>query len=383
MTFVEPTHQPFLRRLAAEVSRSEWEDWQWHIKHSIGDITTFEHLSGIAFGQEEKRRLEETVARYPLAITPYYLTLINPGDFRNDPIFKQSFPDSAEMVTAPCELSDPLEEEKYSPVSTIVHRYPDRVLFYITNTCSMYCRHCSRKRKVGDRRANPSRDDLLEGIRYIKETARVRDVVISGGDPLMCSDDRLEWLLRQLRAIDHVEVIRLHSRMPVVLPYRITDALVQTLQKYHPLWLNTQFNHPLEFTAAAAAALKKLADAGIPLGNQSVLLAGVNDSAETMKRLGHLLVQNRVRPYYLFHCDLAQGLSHFRTSIERGLEIMECLIGHTSGFSVPTYVLDAAGGGGKIPLLPHYLISHSEHRLVIKNHEGTIKRYGRAGSICP
>lgn len=381
MSSEEPGHRSIMQQLAPRSSPSGWRNWRWHLKHAVRDITTFEALTGISLDPEEKKCLEETAARYPFAVTPYYLSLIDSNDIKGDPVFRQAFPDCAELNVSADEVADPLEEEKHSPVSSIVHRYPDRVLFYITNTCSMYCRHCSRRRKIGDRQAEPSGAELAEGIRYIRESVQIRDVVMSGGDPLMFADDRLDRLLRKLREIRHVEVIRIHTRMPVVLPYRITDNLVRTLKKYHPLWLNTQFNHPAEFTAAAEEALKRLAEAGIPLGNQSVLLAGINDSPETMKDLGHCLVRNRVRPYYLFQCDLAEGLSHFRTSIDRGLEIMERLVGHTSGFSVPTYVIDAVNGGGKIPLLPPYLTVRSDHRVMLKNFEGVVRNYRLDGSI--
>lgn len=381
MSSEEPGHRSIMQQLAPHSSPSSWRDWRWHLKHTVRDITTFEALTGICLDPEGKKCLEETAARYPFAVTPYYLALINSEDIKGDPVFRQAFPDCAELKVSADEVADPLEEEKYSPVSSIVHRYPDRVLFYITNTCSMYCRHCSRRRKIGDTQAEPSGAELAEGIRYIRESVQIRDVVMSGGDPLMFADDRLDRLLRQLREIRHVEVIRIHTRMPVVLPYRITDNLVRILKKYHPLWLNTQFNHPAEFTDAAKDTLKRLAEAGIPLGNQSVLLAGINDSPDTMKDLGHCLVRNRVRPYYLFQCDLAEGLSHFRTSINRGLEIMERLVGHTSGFSVPTYVIDAVNGGGKIPLLPSCLTARSDHRVVLKNFEGMVRKYRLDGSI--
>jgi len=273
-------------------------------------------------------------------------------------------------------MNDPLAEDDDSPVPGVVtHRYPDRVLFQVSNVCSMYCRHCTRKRKVGDRDSIPGKDNLLQGLAYIRDTPVIRDVLLSGGDPLMLSDEALDWILGELRAIPHVQVIRIGTRMPVVLPYRVTPALVAMLKRHHPLWINTHFNHPREITTSAREALHLLADAGIPLGNQSVLLAGVNDCPRIMKSLVHKLVANRVRPYYLYQCDLSEGLGHFRTPVGKGIEIMESLRGHTSGFAVPTYVVDAPGGGGKIPLAPNYLISLSTHKVVLRNFEGVITTY--------
>lgn len=367
------------KEIAAKIDSEEflhkWQDWKWQLKHSIRDIETFEELLGISFHSSEKEKLKDTVKKFPLSITPYYLSLIDSADFRNDPIFLQSFPSPDELTILDEELEDPLSEETDSPVEGITHRYPDRVLFHISNICSMYCRHCTRKRKVGDIDYIPGKEELLKGIEYIRNTPEVRDVLLSGGDPLMLSDDYLDWILSEISSIPHVEVIRIGSRMPVVLPYRITDDLVNVLKKYHPIWLNTHFNHPREITSSSKAALKKLADAGIPLGNQTVLLAGVNDCQRIIKKLVHKLVQSRVRPYYLYQCDLSEGLSHFRTPIGKGIEIMENLIGHTSGFAVPTYVIDAPHGGGKIPIMPNYIISWSTNRVILRNYEGIITTY--------
>ena len=367
------------KEIAAKIDSEEflhkWQDWKWQLKHSIRDIETFEELLGISFHSSEKEKLKDTVKKFPLSITPYYLSLIDSADFRNDPIFLQSFPSPDELTILDEELEDPLSEETDSPVEGITHRYPDRVLFHISNICSMYCRHCTRKRKVGDIDYIPGKEELLKGIEYIRNTPEVRDVLLSGGDPLMLSDDYLDWILSEISSIPHVEVIRIGSRMPVVLPYRITDDLVNVLKKYHPIWLNTHFNHPREITSSSKAALKKLADAGIPLGNQTVLLAGVNDCQRIIKKLVHKLVQSRVRPYYLYQCDLSEGLSHFRTPVGKGIEIMENLIGHTSGFAVPTYVIDAPHGGGKIPIMPNYIISWSTNRVILRNYEGIITTY--------
>ena len=363
-----------------QVNQSKWTDWHWQLRNSINRVDTFEKLLGIELKDVERRKIALTLRKFPLSITPYYLSLIDANDFRNDPIFRQAFPDPKELEIDRCDMSDPLAEDQDSPAPGITHRYPDRVLFHVSNVCSMYCRHCTRKRKVGDTDSIPDRNQVRAGLDYIRGATEVRDVLLSGGDPLMLSDQYLDWILTELRQIKHVQVIRIGSRMPVVLPYRITDDLVDMLKKHHPLWLNTHFNHPREITSSSKQALKKLADAGIPLGNQTVLLAGVNDCVRIIKSLVHKLVENRVRPYYLYQCDLSEGLSHFRTPVGKGIEIMEGLIGHTSGFSVPTYVIDAPGGGGKIPLTPNYLISLSTNKVVLRNYEGVITTYAEPDS---
>jgi len=362
-------------KIDSSATDSQWRDWKWQIRHQVRDIETFENLLGVVFEEDERRQLAETVSRFPIAITPYYLSLIDTDEISGDPIFKQAFPSPDELITFNSEMADPLGEDKDSPAPGITHRYPDRVLFLVSNVCSMYCRHCTRKRRVGDVDFIPDRETIAAGIEYIRNTPRVRDVLLSGGDPLMLPDDLLDWILTELRSISHVEIIRIGTRMPVVLPYRITDDLVKMLKKHHPLWLNTHFNHPREVTRSSAEALRRLADAGIPLGNQSVLLAGVNDCPRIVKSLMHKLVINRVRPYYLYQCDLSEGLAHFRTPIGKGIEIMESLIGHTSGFARPTYVVDAPGGGGKIPVLPNYIVSWSTHKVILRNFEGVITTY--------
>ncbi|MCA1746689.1 MAG: lysine 2,3-aminomutase, partial [Bacteroidales bacterium] len=362
---------------------SSWRDWKWQLKHSIKSLDQFERLTGIKFEEDELEGLTETFNKFPLSITPYYLSLIDPKNFRNDPVFRQSFGGVEELITISSELKDPLSEDHDSPVEGITHRYPDRVLFHVSNICSMYCRHCTRKRKVGDVDFVPSKDQLRKGIEYIRKTPQVRDVLLSGGDPFMLPDQMIDWLLSEISSIKHVEVIRIGTRMPVVLPYRITDELIAILKKYQPLWINTHFNHPKEITTSSKEAVAKLADGGFPLGNQSVLLADVNDCPRIMKSLLHKLVQNRVRPYYLYQCDLAEGLSHFRTPIGKGIEIMESLVGHTSGFARPTYVIDAPGGGGKIPVMPNYIISWSTNRVVLRNYEGVITTYKEPDSYEP
>jgi lysine 2,3-aminomutase len=318
-----------------------------------------------------------------MSITPYYLSLIKTDDLENDPVFKQSFPVINELHIGKNDMADPLHEDQDSPVPGLMHRYPDRALLLVSNTCSMYCRHCTRKRRVGDRDTIPGREQIRLGIEYIRRTPRIRDVLLSGGDPFLLSTDYLDWILTELQTIEHVEVIRIGTRTPVVMPSRITDNLVTMLQKHHPLWINTHFNHPRELTASSRHALKKLADVGIPLGNQSVLLAGVNDCPRIMRSLVQKLVANRVRPYYLYQCDLSEGLSHFRTPVGKGIEILESLIGHTSGFCVPTYVIDAPGGGGKIPVMPTYLISWSTNKVILRNYEGVITTYREPDSYEP
>ena len=370
-------------KIDEEPKLSNWKDWKWQLKHAIKSLEKFEYLTGIKFEEKEKADLQKTFEKFPLSITPYYLSVIDKTNYKNDPVFKQAFGGIEELTTLKSEHADPLSEDKDSPVEGITHRYPDRVLFHVSNICSMYCRHCTRKRKVGDIDFVPSKDQLLAGIEYIKNTPQVRDVLLSGGDPLMLPDDKIDWLLSEISQIPHVEIIRIGTRMPVVLPYRITDNLVSILKKYQPLWINTHFNHPNEITTSAKESLAKLADGGFPLGNQSVLLADVNDCPRIMKSLLHKLVQNRVRPYYLYQCDLSEGLSHFRTPVGKGIEIMESLIGHTSGFARPIYVIDAPGGGGKIPVMPNYLISWSTNKVVLRNYEGIITTYKEPDSYEP
>lgn len=352
-----------------------WKDWKWQIRHTIKDINTVEKVLGITFDPDEREQLQKTIDKFPLRITPYYLSLIDAKDYKNDPIFRQAFPSPKELIVEHYELNDPLSEDEDSPCDCITHRYPDRVLFLVSNTCAMYCRHCTRKRKVGDVDSIPDREQILEGINYIREHPQIRDVLLSGGDPFMLNDDYLDWILTELGTIPHVEVIRIGTRVPVVLPFRVTDELVAMLKKHQPLWINLQFNHPKEMTESAQNAVRKLADAGIPLGNQSVLLAGINDCPIIMKTLVHQLVKNRIRPYYLYQCDLSEGISHFRTPIAKGIEIMECLIGHTSGFAIPRYVIDAPGGGGKIPVGPNYLLTWGVGKVVLRNYEGMICTY--------
>ncbi len=370
-------------KINAETTLAMWRDYRWQLENTIKDIDTFQTLTGIRFNKNEREKLEKTIEKFPFSITPYYLSLIDADSYRSDPIFKQSFPDPQELIVTKYDVKDPLAEDKDSPVPCITHRYPDRLLFLISNVCSMYCRHCTRKRKVGDVDFIPPKSEIMKGIKYIRETPAVRDVLLSGGDPLMLSDDYLDWILMELQGIPHVEVIRIGTRVPAVLPYRITSDLVEMLKKHHPIWINTQFNHPRELTNSAKESIKKLADAGIPLGNQSVLLAGVNDCPRIMKTLLHKLVQNRIRPYYLFQCDLSEGLTHFRTPVGKGIEIMENLVGHTSGLAIPRYVVDAPGGGGKIPVMPNYIVSWGTNKVILRNYEGVTVSYKEPDSYKP
>jgi len=341
------------------------DDWQLILRDSLR--TPEEIAARFGLDLEEVRRISR---EFKIQITPYYANLIKR---KGDPIFKQVVPDVAELAENSGE-DDPLEEDLDSPVPSIVHRYPDRVLFLVSHSCASYCRFCTRKRKVGDPMKIHPRY-IEDGLNYIREHREVRDVIISGGDPLILSDEKLESILSQLRAIPHVEILRLGSRVPCFLPQRITEKLVTMLKKYHPLYMNVHFNHPDEITPESSRALNMLADAGIPLGNQTVLLKGVNDDVLTMRKLMQKLLTVRVRPYYIYQADYVKGTDHFRTTVEKGLEIYQGLRGWTSGLAVPQYVIDAPGGGGKIPLIPEYVQSISDDKVVMRNYAGEIFVY--------
>ena len=354
------------------VTDEQWNDWKWQVKNRI---ETYEELSKyFTFSDEEADGIKKALAKFRMAITPYYLSLIDPND-PFDPIRRQAIPQGAECNIAPADLNDPLHEDEDSPAPGLTHRYPDRVLFLITDMCSMYCRHCTRRRFAGQKDDESPSQRIEKCLEYIEKTPQVRDVLLSGGDALMVSDQKLEYIIGRLRKIPHVEIVRIGSRTPVVCPQRITPELCEMLKKYHPIWLNTHFNHPNEFTPEAEQALARLANAGIPLGNQTVLLRGVNDCVHVMKKLMHELVRNRVRPYYIYQCDLSMGLEHFRTPVSKGIEIIENLRGHTSGYAVPTFVVDAPGGGGKTPVMPQYVISQSPDKVILRNFEGVITTY--------
>lgn len=360
------------KELFPNVTDEQWNDWTWQVKNRI---ETYEQLSQyFSFSAEEAEGIKKALAKFRMAITPYYLSLIDPND-PYDPVRRQCIPSGPECNIAPADLLDPLHEDEDSPAPGLTHRYPDRVLFLITDMCSMYCRHCTRRRFAGQKDDESPADRIEKCLEYIEKTECVRDVLLSGGDALMVSDEKLEYIIGRLRKIKHVEIVRLGSRTPVVCPQRITDNLCNMLKKYHPIWLNTHFNHPNEMTPEAEAALAKLANAGIPLGNQTVLLRGVNDCVHVMKKLMHELVRNRVRPYYIYQCDLSMGLEHFRTPVSKGIEIIEALRGHTSGYAVPTFVVDAPGGGGKTPVMPNYVISQSPNKVILRNFEGVITTY--------
>lgn len=364
-------------------NKDYWSDWRWQMQHRLQSA---EELSQyINFTDDEIGDIQRACDVFPMAITPYYASLINKDD-PMCPIRMQCIPNVQELNKGHGDMDDPLHEDSDSPVPGLTHRYPDRVLLLATNECSMYCRHCTRKRKVGDRDTLVADRDIDRGIDYIKNHPEIRDVLLSGGDPFILSTPHLERIIRKVREIPHVQVIRIGTRTPVVMPQRITDELVKMIKKHHPVWINTHFNHPRELTPDSERALAKLSDAGIPLGNQTVLLRGVNDCPMIIKKLMHLLVKNRVRPYYLYQCDLSRGIEHFRTPVAKGIEIMEALIGHTSGFSVPTYVVDAPGGGGKISVLPNYQLSMTNTKTVLRNYEGVICVYEEPknlNSACP
>ncbi len=354
-----------------DIPDEKWTDWRWQLSHRLNTVDDFENLFPLTEGEREA--LSQT-GLFRVDVTPYFASLIDPEN-PNDPIRKQVIPTEKELLSFTGMMEDSLAEDMHSPVPGLVHRYPDRVLMLITNTCASYCRYCTRARLVGDPTQSFSSQDFEAQLDYLRRTPQVRDVLLSGGDPLTLAPKVLERVLKSLREIEHIEIIRIGSRVPVFMPQRVTAELTDMLQQYHPLWINIHVNHPNEITAELAEACDKLTRAGIPLGNQSVLLAGVNDDPYLMRQLVQDLVRIRVRPYYIYQCDLVAGAGHFRTPVGKGLEIMEALRGHTSGFSVPTYVVDAPGGGGKIPVAPNYLLSMSDHRIVLRNFEGFITSY--------
>ncbi len=354
------------------VSDADWNDWHWQVQNRIDSLEKIEQY--IKLSDFEKESIKRVLDKFRMAITPYYFCLMDAED-EKCPVRLQAVPTIAETHVGAFDLEDPLHEDGDSPVPGLTHRYPDRVLFLITDMCSMYCRHCTRRRMAGATDAQFGLERIDAAIEYIKNTPVIRDVLLSGGDALLVSDERIEYIIKKLRSIEHVEVIRIGSRTPVVLPQRITPEFVNMLKKYHPIWLNTHFNHSKEITVESKRAIDLMADAGIPLGNQSVLLRGVNDCVNTMKKLVQDLVAMRVRPYYIYQCDMATGIEHFRTPVSKGIEIIEALRGNTSGFSVPTFVVDAPGGGGKIPVMPQYLISQAPGKVVLRNFEGVITTY--------
>ncbi|ADE56332.1 MULTISPECIES: lysine 2,3-aminomutase [Aminobacterium] len=368
----KPFPLPKVRDLREEAGEELWNNWHWQMANRITEAKHLEQVVDLT--KSELAMIKRSLNVLRMAITPYFASLIN----RNDPscpIRKQCIPTLQETLIVQSDQLDPLHEEVDSPVPGLTHRYPDRCLLLVTDQCSMYCRHCTRRRFAGQTDLPRSEKEIEACIDYIRKTPVIRDVLISGGDPLTLSDDRIEGILREIRAIPHVEIIRIGTRVPVVMPMRITDNLCSMLKKYHPLWMNLQFNHPREITPESADACQKLANAGIPLGNQSVLLKGINDCPYIFRELNQQLLKIRVRPYYIYQCDLSQGIEHFRTSIGKGVEIMEFLRGHTSGLAVPTFVVDAPGGGGKIPVMPNYVVSRSDRKTVLRNFEGVLTVY--------
>lgn len=365
---------PFLSKRAPfykDIPDEQWNNWRWQLSNRLN---TAEEIGKVLSLTDDEKNALYAPHLFRVDITPYFISLINPDD-PDDPIRKQVIPTDCEMVPFTSEMADSLSEDAHSPVPGLVHRYPDRVLMLVTTQCASYCRYCTRSRIVGDPSATFSRAEFELQLEYLRHTPQVRDVLLSGGDPLVLAPKILEEILTRLREIPHIEIVRIGSRVPVFLPMRVTDELCEMLQRFHPLWLNIHVNHYNEISAELAQAADKLSRAGIPLGNQSVLLAGVNDNVHVMRQLVQDLVRIRVRPYYIYQCDLVHGAGHFRTPVAKGIEIMEGLRGHTSGFAVPTYMIDAPGGGGKIPVMPNYLISMSDHKIILRNFEGYITTY--------
>jgi len=361
----------FMHRYFPLTTTDSWNDWKWQLRNSITNVEDLKKIMKLS--DKEIMAINNLKGRLPLRITPYFASLIYNTKF-SDPMRRNVIPVVEELLQHSTEQSDPLHEKSFSPVKGIVHRYPDRVLFTVTQVCSSYCRYCTRSHSVG-RLDKLGRQDFEKAFNYIASHKEVRDVLISGGDPLTLSDETLDYILSNIRKIEHVEMIRIGTRIPVVLPQRVTDNLISVLRKYHPLFLSLHFSHPSEITEECSKALNKLADGGFPLGSQTVLLKGINDNVPVMKELMHKLLRNRVRPYYLYQCDLIPGSGHFRTTVKKGLEIIQGLRGFTSGYAVPTFVVDAPGGGGKIPLLPNYVVEHNDEKIVMRNYKGVLCEY--------
>ncbi|UCF29003.1 MAG: lysine 2,3-aminomutase [Chloroflexota bacterium] len=355
----------------ADVPDEKWNNWRWQLSNRINTPEEFEQVIPLT---DSERKALSAAHLFRVDITPYFISLIDPDD-PNDPIRKQVVPTEVEMAPFTAMMEDSLAEDRHSPVPGLVHRYPDRALMLVTTQCASYCRYCTRSRIVGDPSATFSRSEFEMQIEYLQRTPQIRDVLLSGGDPLVLAPKILEEILTRLREIPHLEILRIGSRVPVFLPMRITEELTDILQKFHPMWLNIHVNHSNEITAELAEACDRLTRAGIPLGNQAVLLAGVNDNVHIQRQLVHDLVRMRVRPYYLYQCDLVEGAGHFRTPVAKGIEIIEGLRGHTSGYAVPVFIVDAPGGGGKIPVGPNYQISMSDHKIILRNFEGFITTY--------
>lgn len=355
----------------ADVPDEKWNDWRWQLSHRLNTVEEIEKIIPLT---DSERKALQTSGLFRVDITPYFISLIDPDD-PNDPVRIQIIPRAEEMQAFTAMMEDSLAEDRHSPVPGLVHRYPDRVLMLVTTQCASYCRYCTRSRIVGDPGQTFSRQEFEAQIEYLKRTPQVRDVLLSGGDPLVLAPKILEEILRRLREIPHIEIVRIGSRVPVFLPMRVTQELCDMLEKYHPLWINIHINHPNEISQELADACDRMTRAGIPLGNQSVLLAGVNDCVHIQRELVQKTTRIRVRPYYLYQCDLVEGAGHFRTPVAKGIEIIEGLRGHTSGYAVPQFIVDAPGGGGKIPVMPNYQISASDHKIILRNYEGYVTTY--------
>jgi lysine 2,3-aminomutase len=361
----------FMHRYFPLTTLESWNDWKWQLRNSFTSIDDLKRIMKLS--PKEIMAINNLKGRLPLRVTPYFASRIYMTRY-SDPLRRNVIPVVEELLQHPSEQSDPLHEQSFTSVKGIVHRYPDRVLFTVTQVCSNYCRYCTRSHSVG-KLDKLGRQDFIKAFSYIASHREIRDVLISGGDPLTLTDETLDYILSNIRSIPHVEIIRIGTRIPIVLPMRITDNLVNVLKKYHPLFLSLHFSHPDEITDECINACNKLADNGFPLGSQTVLLKGINDNVPVMKELMHKLVKMRVRPYYLYQCDLIPGSAHFRTTVKKGLEIIKGLRGYTSGYAVPTYVIDAPGGGGKIPLLPDYVVEHNDEKIVLRNYRGTLCEY--------
>ncbi|HSQ17995.1 MAG TPA: lysine 2,3-aminomutase [Anaerolineales bacterium] len=363
----------------ADIPDEKWNNWRWQLSNRINTLEEFSKVLNLT--DSEKQALSSP-GLFRVDITPYFISLIDPDD-PDDPVRKQIVPTARELVPFTAMMEDSLAEDRHSPVPGLVHRYPDRVLMLVTTQCASYCRYCTRSRIVGDPSATFSRAEFEMQLEYLKRTPQVRDVLLSGGDPLVLAPKILEEILTRLREIPHIEIVRIGSRVPVFMPMRITPELTDMLQKFHPLWMNIHVNTPNEITAELAEACDRLTRAGIPLGNQAVLMAGINDNVHVQRDLVQKLVRIRVRPYYMYQCDLVEGAGHFRTPIAKGIEIMEGLRGHTSGYAVHQYIIDAPGGGGKIPVSPNYLLSMSDHKIILRNYEGYITTYEEPTDYLP
>ena len=359
-----------------DATDEEWQDWRWQLRNRITKAEQLKLLLNL--NEEEVAAIDASKGKMATAITPYFVTLMSRTD-PNCPIRRQALPSLEEFHVSPHDLLDPCAEDENSPVHSLVHRYPDRVLLLVTDKCAVYCRYCTRRRMVGSSENCIKEEELDAAIAYIQATKKIRDVLISGGDPLLLEDDHLERILSKLRKVPHVEMVRIGTRVPVTCPQRITPALTNMLKKYHPLWMSIHFSHPKEITKEVRRSCGLLADSGIPLGSQTVLLRGINDKPSIMKRLMHELLKIRVRPYYIYQCDLAMGTEHFRTPIAVGMNIIEKLRGHTTGYAVPSFVIDAPGGGGKIPVGPTYLISQDKGKMVLRNYPGKVFEYQEPG----